>query len=252
MNKLCSVFWDVDGTLADTEMEGHRVAFNAAFAEAELAWYWDQLLYAELLRIPGGRQRIQTYAERLGEEFNEEFLAQLRRRKQHHYIERIRTGHVPWRPGVRRLLMELQLNGVEQWVVTTSGRDSVNALLEVSFPSGDSPFRGCITAEDVYLGKPHPEGYLHALCASGFKKNEVIVIEDSAAGLAAARAANLPCLLTPSPWDQELKSQFHQANAVFDHLGDKGLPCKVLVGPPCLQGQVKLEYLQRLIVMAPS
>ncbi|MDP6852186.1 MAG: HAD family hydrolase, partial [Prochlorococcaceae cyanobacterium ETNP1_MAG_8] len=26
MNKLCSVFWDVDGTLADTEMEGHRVA----------------------------------------------------------------------------------------------------------------------------------------------------------------------------------------------------------------------------------
>ena len=153
---------------------------------------------------------------------------------------------------MRRLLTELQLNGVEQWVVTTSGRDSVNALLEVNFPHGDSPFQGCITAEDVCLGKPHPEGYLHALCASGFNKNEVIVIEDSAAGLAAARAANLPCLLTPSPWDQELKSLFHQANAVFDHLGDKGLPCKVLVGPPCLQEQVKLEYLQRLIDMAPS
>lgn len=36
MNKLCSVFWDVDGTLADTEMDGHRVAFNAALPRRNL------------------------------------------------------------------------------------------------------------------------------------------------------------------------------------------------------------------------
>lgn len=249
MSNLRAVFWDVDGTLADTEMEGHRVAFNAAFAEAELPWHWDRHLYANLLQVPGGGQRIRAYALQQGKEIDEELLSQLRSRKQHHYLERIRSGNVPWRPGVRRLVNELQFHGVQQWIVTSSGRDSVNALLEISFTSGDVPFQGCITAEDVACGKPHPEGYLSALSLSGSEKDEVIVIEDSAAGFSAARAANLPCLLTPSPWDQELKSELSQANAALDNLGEVSLPCKVIVGPPCLNGLVTLEYLQDLIVV---
>ena len=44
-----ALLWDVDGTLAETEIQGHRLAFNSAFAEAGLAWQWDLATYLKLL-----------------------------------------------------------------------------------------------------------------------------------------------------------------------------------------------------------
>ena len=54
MNKLKAVFWDVDGTIADTEMCGHRVAFNLAFKDFDLDWNWNENKYLDLLKISGG------------------------------------------------------------------------------------------------------------------------------------------------------------------------------------------------------
>ncbi|MDP2155741.1 MAG: HAD family hydrolase, partial [Sulfuricella sp.] len=53
---LEAVIFDVDGTLADTERDGHRVAFNTAFRESGLDWHWDEALYGELLGIGGGKE----------------------------------------------------------------------------------------------------------------------------------------------------------------------------------------------------
>ena len=44
MSTLQALIFDVDGTLADTERDGHRPAFNAAFAEHGLDWHWDEAL----------------------------------------------------------------------------------------------------------------------------------------------------------------------------------------------------------------
>ena len=54
MSELKALLFDVDGTLADTERDGHRVAFNRAFAEAGLDWDWSVDLYGELLAVTGG------------------------------------------------------------------------------------------------------------------------------------------------------------------------------------------------------
>ena len=51
MTWLKGVFWDVDGTLANTEMEGHRPAFNRAFADLGLAINWEPELYADLSTV---------------------------------------------------------------------------------------------------------------------------------------------------------------------------------------------------------
>ncbi len=56
---------DVDGTLAATG-EGHRQAFNAAFAEAGLEWVWDVDLYRDLHHVTGGKERMRHYADRRG------------------------------------------------------------------------------------------------------------------------------------------------------------------------------------------
>ena len=246
MTTLRAVFWDVDGTLADTEMDGHRPAFNQAFADLGLAWHWDSELYSRLLAIPGGSRRVEAYAKEMKTVLTVEQLDRLRVQKRWHYLERIRQGCVGWRPGVQRLLFELDDAGLQQWIVTSSGAASVCALLEhnTTIPT----FTGVVTADDVSAGKPDPEGYRLALCRSGVNAGEAVVVEDSAAGLAAAKAAGLRCLLTPSSWDRELQDAASQASAVVDHLGEQGLPAQVVHGPPCSGGRVTLKYLQCLPV----
>ena len=61
---LRALIFDVDGTLAHTERDGHRPAFNAAFAEVGLSWHWDEAFYGKLLDVTGGRERIRHYAEK--------------------------------------------------------------------------------------------------------------------------------------------------------------------------------------------
>ncbi|WP_392345349.1 HAD-IA family hydrolase [Parasynechococcus sp.] len=247
VNRLSAVFWDVDGTLADTEMDGHRPAFNMAFKELDLPFIWDEALYNKLLAIPGGLRRVKLHAEACGVTLTQDQLHQVRDRKRLYYLERVRQGHVQLRPGVRRLLQELHHAGVQQWIVTSSGSASVMALLEQiqkQIPS----FDGVVTSDDVASGKPAPDGYLLALKRSGANSAASLALEDSAAGLSAASAADLRCLLTPSSWDAAtLRDAGGEAAAVWDHLGDPGHPATLFSGASCQEGSVTLKYLETLL-----
>jgi len=55
---ITTFIFDVDGTLADTERDGHRVAFNQAFEQFGLDWYWTEEIYADLLTVTGGKERM--------------------------------------------------------------------------------------------------------------------------------------------------------------------------------------------------
>ena len=61
---LEAILFDFDGTIAETERLGHRVAYNAAFAQLGLDWTWDSALYGELLAVSGGKERIAHYLDR--------------------------------------------------------------------------------------------------------------------------------------------------------------------------------------------
>ena len=110
---LQALIFDVDGTLADTERDGHRPAFNAAFAEAGLAWRWDEALYGELLAVAGGKERIRFFCERHAPEFLRQRYAEARIKDLHaaktrHYVALCARG-IPLRPGVERLLREFKV-----------------------------------------------------------------------------------------------------------------------------------------------
>ena len=62
---LRALIWDVDGTLAETEEQGHRIAFNEAFAAAGLPWHWDPAAYRDLLAITGGKERLRAWWQRV-------------------------------------------------------------------------------------------------------------------------------------------------------------------------------------------
>ena len=64
MTTLKSLLFDVDGTIADTERDGHRIAFNQAFVDADLDWNWSVSLYGELLAVSGGKERLRYFIDR--------------------------------------------------------------------------------------------------------------------------------------------------------------------------------------------
>ena len=70
MPKLKALIFDIDGTVADTERDGHRVAFNQAFAEAGLNWHWSIETYGQLLKVTGGKERIRYFVDDFDPAFN--------------------------------------------------------------------------------------------------------------------------------------------------------------------------------------
>ena len=247
MNKLMVVFWDVDGTLADTEMEGHRVAFNKTFQELQLSWKWNRKLYANLLKISGGGERIRTFAESINYYLSHEQVVDMHNLKQKYYQSIILNGKIPIRVGVKRLIRDLSKNNVQQWIVTTSGLRAVEVLMHSLFKSEGNPFKGYLTAENVSKLKPDPEVYLMALNKSGMNSRNCMVIEDSQAGLTSASGAGLRCLITSSPWNNAANNGMIEASAVLNHLGDEHIPCSTLRGPICSSRFVDIDYLELLL-----
>jgi len=61
MRHLQALLFDCDGVLVDTERDGHRVAFNEAFAEKGLPVAWSVERYGELLSTAGGKERMRRH-----------------------------------------------------------------------------------------------------------------------------------------------------------------------------------------------
>ena len=203
---LRALIWDVDGTVAETERDGHRVAFNRAFEEAGLSWHWDVAAYAELLEVTGGHERILAYLQRRGDapagEAEREALARrLHPRKNALYAELVAQGGITARPGVRRLMEECRAKGVALAVATTTSRVNVDALF-ASLLGGDwqSWFATVVCAEDAPAKKPDPQAYRLALQRLGVLPQEAFALEDSPNGLKAARAAGIACGVTRSAY----------------------------------------------------
>jgi HAD superfamily hydrolase (TIGR01509 family) len=206
MNTLQALIFDVDGTLADTERDGHRPAFNAAFAEHGLDWHWDEALYGKLLAITGGKERIRHYAEHhapavAARPYFDALVKQLHAAKTAHYVRLVEQGGLPLRPGVARLIGEARQAGVRLAIATTTSLENVSALLDASLAPGSADWFEVIGAGDIVPHKkPAPDIYAWVLERLGLPASACLAIEDSANGLRAARAAGLRCLVTPNDY----------------------------------------------------
>ena len=218
MNKLKAVFWDVDGTIADTELCGHRISFNLAFKDFDLDWNWNESQYLDLLKISGGYNRILHYRNAINSDLTDSQCTKIQSRKRHHYKVLIQSGKIRVREGVLRLINELSNHDVAQFIVTTSGRDSLEPFLKTSLSSHINKFSGIITYEDVIKHKPAPDAYKLALQLSKKSEFNCIAIEDSLIGVQAAKAANLSCLLTLPPWASSSQGLSFDADSCVNRL----------------------------------
>ncbi len=231
MGQLKAIIFDVDGTIAETERDGHRLAFNLAFREAGLDWEWSIAVYGELLRVAGGKERIRFYIECYCPNFQvesnlEQFIAKLHQRKTDFYRSLLALGKIPLRPGVRRLIKEAQQAGIRLAIATTSALPNAMALLENTLEP--SWFEIIGAGDIVPRKKPAPDIYLYVLTQLGLSPDECLAIEDSEQGLKAATQAGLKTIITVNDYTHQ--QTFTDAILVLDHLGEPEQPFKVLQG----------------------
>lgn len=223
MTSCAAIIFDVDGTLADTE-EVHRQAFNQAFGACRLDWTWDAPLYAELLRVTGGKERIASYIDMLGlppteRRWLHELIPQIHRAKTRLYRELIRTGPVRVRSGVRRLMLEARGAGIRMAIASTTSQENIEPLITAGLGRQAMDWFETIATGDVVANKkPAPDIYNVALSRLGIDPACAVAIEDSAIGVESAKAAGLFTVATPSVWTQT--QDFAAADLLLGSLGD--------------------------------
>jgi len=203
---LKAIIFDVDGTLADTESY-HLQAFNEAFAQLNMSWYWDEDTYTDLLQITGGKERLLHYwrtwheddYERQTLEMVQHRIATLHQLKTAFYTQLASNPGIPLRPGIKELIISAQQQNIPLAIATTTTPDNIAALLQQHFGAGWQDYFAVIEdASTAELKKPHPQVYLQALERLGLPASDCLVIEDSRNGFQAAQDAGLEVVITPT------------------------------------------------------
>lgn len=250
MSTLKALLFDVDGTLADTERDGHRVAFNRAFAEAGLDWEWSEALYGELLAVTGGKERIRYYLDNFNTAFErpaelDSFIAGLHQAKTRHYVEMLSGGAIPLRPGVKRLISEAREAGMRLAVATTTTPENVSALLENAMDPDAMGWFEVIAAGDVVPAKkPAPDIYTYAMEMMDLGPEECIAFEDSHNGILSSLGAKLKTIIAVNGYTRG--DDFSGAEIVLDHWGEPELPFSVLSGDAGGASYLDLALVKRL------
>lgn len=249
MGTLKVLIFDVDGTLADTEYH-HLAAFNAAFAEMGLDWYWSVSEYVQLLKITGSAERMRHYIDRHHAHFRrrddfEEFVARLQALKNHHYREHVYRGEIQPRPGVVRLLREARAEGLRLAIASTAAPENIAVLLEGAIgPSTIDWFDLVAAGQVVPKKKPAPDIYQWLLARLALAPEECIAFEDSANGLRAATAVGIQTVVTVNEFTEG--ENFQGAAVVLDSLGEPESPFRVIAGDVGDAKMVDIAFLRWL------
>jgi HAD superfamily hydrolase (TIGR01509 family) len=180
---LKAVIFDLDGVVADSHPI-HEAAWKALLAEQGLnpATINVDFLYA-------GHPRRDILIHYLGA-LSDPLIEQLGRRKDELYL--LATEKLVPKPGIPRVLSELQTAGIALAVATSAGRirtEQTLAKLNIAHR-----FSAVVAGNDVRAAKPAADIFLLAASRLRVTPEEAVVVEDSVAGVQAARAAGMTCV----------------------------------------------------------
>ena len=183
MAKIKGFFFDQDGVIIDTEKDGHRVAFNQTFKKLGFDFEWSVEEYHGLLQIGGGKERIKHYLHTKGfgrevkPEEEDALIKSIHLAKTDAFIQLIESKQLPLRPGIHRIMKEINQGGYVLGVCTTSDQRAAQAVTGVILK--DINFDFVLAGDIVTKKKPDPEIYNLAREKSGLNADECVVFEDS-------------------------------------------------------------------------
>jgi len=180
---LKAVIFDLDGVVADSHPI-HEAAWKTLLVEQgfDSATLNLDFLYA-------GHPRREILRHYLGPIETSE-MERLGRRKDELYA--LAANQLKAKPGIPRVLSELNQAGILCALATSAGRARTNESLKRLGITKD--FSVIVTGEDVIATKPAPDIFLLAARELGVTEKESVVVEDSVAGVVAARAAGMKCV----------------------------------------------------------
>lgn len=221
---LEAILWDMDGVLADTERDGHRIAFNQAFAENNLDTIWDIDRYGKLLEIGGGKERMTAHWNEVGWpssipfDKRQDMVLQLHLRKTDIFMDMINAGTIPLRPGVLRIIDDAIAANIQLAVCSTSNVAAVTNLVRTLMGTARATKFTIFAGDMVQKKKPAPDVYNMAVHELGLDKSKSVIVEDSHIGLGAAKAAGIACIVTKSYYTAN--EDFTGATMIVDELGN--------------------------------
>lgn len=204
------------GTLVETS-QIQRAAFNEAFKDADLNWHWEGEEYRAMLGVPGGKGRIERYAEKQGVKVDADAL---HRRKSEIFQAQIEKG-LELRPGVAAVIHAAQTANVKLGFVTTTSQANIRSIFDgLGGTVRRDMFDFVGAAVMVGAGKPAPDIYLHALDVLGLDAKDVIAIEDTPPSAEAALGAGIETLAFPGAY---VDAPFGGVYETTDHLTPEAL-----------------------------
>ncbi len=181
-----AVFWDLDGTLVDTEPYW-MASETELVASYGGTWTHEDGLQLVGLGLWNSAEILKARGVRLTPD---EIVQWLTTRVQ----QKLDTEGVPWRPGARELLQDLRERGVPTALVTMSVRRMAEQIVaHIPFDAFDA----IVSGDEVTEPKPHPEPYLRAAALLGVDARDAVAIEDSLVGLSSAVASGAATIGVP-------------------------------------------------------
>jgi HAD superfamily hydrolase (TIGR01509 family) len=206
-----AVVFDLDGLIFDTEALFHRVAVEALAARGKA-------FTPEMMRVLIGRRPVEAAGEfrRLAglDEPVEVLLAEFRDR-----FEALVDTAVHPTAGLFALLDHLETVGLPRGVATSSRRAYAEGLL--GRHGLRDRFAFVLSSEDVARGKPDPEIYRKAAGRFGAPASALVVLEDSAPGLASAKGAG--AFAVGVPHEHSPAEDLADADLIVPRLDDPAL-----------------------------
>ncbi len=176
-----AVLFDFDGVIADTE-NVHVAAWQRTLGL--MGWDEPDEACARAVEVDDRVFLAEVFARRKIERGDVDGWA---RRKQELTLRLLADAPRVY-PGVVGLVDRLR-GRTRLAIVSTTWRANVEAVLGAAGLLG--AFEFTVGKEDVEATKPDPEGYRRALARLGLPASDVVALEDSPTGLAAARGAGL-------------------------------------------------------------
>lgn len=207
---LKAVIFDMDGVIINSEPL-HYKAYHAMFAEVGIA------VSPELYESLTGKSTINVckqLIDRFGLSQAPDELATIKRRHYDVIFENDRTFDLI--KGVRALIEHYH----QQGLTLVLGSSATMVSIERIFKRFDlNPyFKAKLSGADLKASKPHPEIFIKAAAATGFSKEECMVIEDATNGIEAAKAAGIFCVAYDS--EHSKNQDYSKADLVINDFED--------------------------------
>ncbi len=180
-----AVLWDLDGTLADSS------AFHFRSWQATMGPIGVEVTEAKFLETFGRRNEF-IVPMWLGARSTPRLAQELADAKEAMYRAFVEIDGLTPLPGAREWVQRLHDAGWKQAIGSSAPRRNVDVMIDAI--SLKSFFDITVAAEEVVHGKPAPDVFLKAAELLGVPPSQCIVVEDAAAGIAAARAAGIRCI----------------------------------------------------------